>query len=149
MGVLQLIWLHEIIGGMLLMCQNTTMRVYGARIKRYCVLCSKHIAYGIIATEEFLKICGYIWNFLCQVRPNIGKIVIELFSNYLIIIWQRSINKKLRKTGLCFLVLLMTLLIVSHVFFHIIFIQAYKIIIVFFLLSMHPFMQLCFIISIL
>ena len=26
------------------MCQNTTLRVYGARIKRYCVLCSKHIA---------------------------------------------------------------------------------------------------------
>ena len=26
------------------MCQNTTMRVYGARIKRYRVLCSKHIA---------------------------------------------------------------------------------------------------------
>ena len=24
-----------------LMCQNTIMRVYGARIKRYCVLCSK------------------------------------------------------------------------------------------------------------
>ena len=41
MGVLQLIWLCEIMGGMLLMCQNTIMRVYGARIKRYCVLCSK------------------------------------------------------------------------------------------------------------
>ena len=27
MGVSQLIWLREIIGGMLLMCQNTTMRV--------------------------------------------------------------------------------------------------------------------------
>ena len=44
MGVLQLIWLCEIMGSMLLMCQNTTMRVYGARIKIYCVLCSKHIA---------------------------------------------------------------------------------------------------------
>ena len=44
MGVLQLIWLYEIIGGMILMCQNTTMRVYGARIKRYRVLCSNHIA---------------------------------------------------------------------------------------------------------
>ena len=43
-GVLQLIWLCEIIGGMILMCQNTTMRIYGARIKRYRVLCSKHIA---------------------------------------------------------------------------------------------------------
>ena len=31
-GVLQLIWLCEIMGGMLLMWQNTTMRVYGARI---------------------------------------------------------------------------------------------------------------------
>ena len=38
---LQLIWLWEIIGGMLLMCQNATMRVYGARIKIYCILCSK------------------------------------------------------------------------------------------------------------
>ena len=33
----QLISLCEIMGGMLPMCQNTTMRVYGARIKRYCV----------------------------------------------------------------------------------------------------------------
>ena len=32
-GVLQLIWLCETMGGMLLMCQNTTMRVYVARIK--------------------------------------------------------------------------------------------------------------------
>ena len=44
MWVLQLSWLCEIMGGMLLMCQNTTMWVYGARIKRCCVLCSKHIA---------------------------------------------------------------------------------------------------------
>ena len=35
-------------GGMLLMCQNTTMRVYGARIKRYWVLCSKHIAVRVV-----------------------------------------------------------------------------------------------------
>ena len=41
MAVLKQIWLFEITGGMLLMCQNTTMRVYGALIKRYCVLCSK------------------------------------------------------------------------------------------------------------
>ena len=40
-GVFQLIWVCEIHGGMLLMCKNTTMRVYGAWIKRYCVLCSK------------------------------------------------------------------------------------------------------------
>ena len=40
MGVL-LIRLCGIMGGMLLMCQNTTMRVYGARIKRYCVLMFK------------------------------------------------------------------------------------------------------------
>ena len=38
MGVLQQIWLYEIIGGMLLMCLNTTMRVYGAWIKTYYVL---------------------------------------------------------------------------------------------------------------
>ena len=31
----------QIIGGMLLMCQNTTVWVYGAWIKRDCVLCSK------------------------------------------------------------------------------------------------------------
>ena len=41
MGLLQQIWLCKIIGGMLLMCQNTTMWVYRARIKRYCVLCSE------------------------------------------------------------------------------------------------------------
>ena len=41
MEVLQQIWLYEIIGGMLLMCQNTTMRVYGAWIKTYHVLCPK------------------------------------------------------------------------------------------------------------
>ena len=28
--VLQQIWLYEIIGGMLLMCKNTTMWIYGA-----------------------------------------------------------------------------------------------------------------------
>ena len=31
-GALQQIWLYEIIGGMLLMCQNTTMQVYGAHM---------------------------------------------------------------------------------------------------------------------
>ena len=40
-SVLQQIWLYEIIGDTLPMCQNTTMRVNGAWIKRYCVLCSK------------------------------------------------------------------------------------------------------------
>ena len=35
------IWLYEIYGGMLLICQNTTMQVNGAWIKRYCVLCLK------------------------------------------------------------------------------------------------------------
>ena len=33
-------WLYEIIGDTLPMCQNTTMRVNGAWVKRYCVLCS-------------------------------------------------------------------------------------------------------------
>ena len=46
--VLQQIWLYEIIGGMLLMYQNTTMRVYGAWIKHY-VLCSKtYSSFGIV-----------------------------------------------------------------------------------------------------
>ena len=39
--VLKQIWLHEIIGGMLLMCENATMRVYAARIKTYYLLSSK------------------------------------------------------------------------------------------------------------
>ena len=39
MAVFQQILLYEIIGGTLSMCQNTTMRVNGAWIKRYCVLC--------------------------------------------------------------------------------------------------------------
>ena len=37
MGVLQLIWICKTMGSTLLMCQNTTMRVYGAQIKIYCV----------------------------------------------------------------------------------------------------------------
>ena len=41
MGVLQQIWLKEIIGGMLLMCQNITVLVYGAWVKMYYVLCPK------------------------------------------------------------------------------------------------------------
>ena len=40
-AVLQQISLHEIIGGRLPMCQNTTMQVNGAWIKKYCVLCSE------------------------------------------------------------------------------------------------------------
>ena len=39
--VLKQIWLLQIIRSMFLMCQNTTMWVYGTWIKRYCVLCSK------------------------------------------------------------------------------------------------------------
>ena len=47
--VLQPIWLSEIIGGMLLMCQSTTMRVYGPWIKTYFVLCSKTCSsYGYV-----------------------------------------------------------------------------------------------------
>ena len=52
-GVLQLIRLWEIMGGMLLMCQNTTMRVCGPRIKRYCVLCLKHIAVRVVITSRW------------------------------------------------------------------------------------------------
>ena len=40
MVVLQQIWLYEITGGILL-CQNTTMQVYGAWIKTYYMLYSK------------------------------------------------------------------------------------------------------------
>ena len=41
MGILHQIWLYEIIGIMLLMCQNTSMRAYGAWIETYYVSCSK------------------------------------------------------------------------------------------------------------
>ena len=41
MAVLRQIWLYGGIGGTLLMCQNSTMRVNGAWIKRYCISCSK------------------------------------------------------------------------------------------------------------
>ena len=41
MAVLQQIWFYEIIGGTLPMCHNTTMRVIGAWIKIYCILCSE------------------------------------------------------------------------------------------------------------
>ena len=41
MAVLQQVWLYEIIGGTLPMCQNITMPVNWAWIKRYCVFCSK------------------------------------------------------------------------------------------------------------
>ena len=40
MGVLWQIGLYEIYCGILLVCQNTTMRAYGAWIKTYCVSCS-------------------------------------------------------------------------------------------------------------
>ena len=38
-AALKQIWLFESIGGMLLMCRNSIMRVYEARIERYGVLC--------------------------------------------------------------------------------------------------------------
>ena len=41
MALSQQILLYEIIGSTFSMCQNTTMRVNGAWIKRCCVLCSK------------------------------------------------------------------------------------------------------------
>ena len=41
-AVLQHIWLYEIIGGTLPMCQNTTMRVNGAWIIRYWVYVQTH-----------------------------------------------------------------------------------------------------------
>ena len=44
MRALQQIWLYEIIGCMLLMDQNTTMRVYGAWIKTYYFYVQKHTA---------------------------------------------------------------------------------------------------------
>ena len=49
-GVLQQIWIYKIIGGMLLMCQNTTMQVYGAWIKTYHVLCPKtYSSFGYVS----------------------------------------------------------------------------------------------------
>ena len=42
--VLQHISLYEVIGGMLLMCQNTTMRVNGAWLKTCYALCSKTLS---------------------------------------------------------------------------------------------------------
>ena len=48
MAVLQQIWLYEIIGGMLPMCQNTTMWVNGAWIKRFCILCLKKQTYNAL-----------------------------------------------------------------------------------------------------
>ena len=41
MGVLKQIWLYKIYGSLLLICQNNTMRVNWAWIKRHCVLCSE------------------------------------------------------------------------------------------------------------
>ena len=51
-------------GGMLLMCQNTTMRVYGARIKRYYVSCSKHIVVRVlvITSRWFATSRPYLWD---------------------------------------------------------------------------------------
>ena len=37
------IWVFEVVVGMLLVYQNTTMRLYGAWIKRYCISCSKNL----------------------------------------------------------------------------------------------------------
>ena len=38
MGVLQQIWIYEILGGMLLICQNATVQLYGAWIRINYVL---------------------------------------------------------------------------------------------------------------
>ena len=46
MGVLQQIWLYKIIGGMLLMYQNTTMRLYGAGLKHITFHVKKHSTFG-------------------------------------------------------------------------------------------------------
>ena len=61
------------------MCQNTTMRVYGARIKRYCVLCSKNIVsahatnrqgtfiFSESSLHSFLQFSTwFIWTILCM-----------------------------------------------------------------------------------
>ena len=56
MSVLQQIWLYKIIGGTLPMCQNTTMQVYGAWIKRYSVLCSK--TYNTLHTCHNFPACS-------------------------------------------------------------------------------------------
>ena len=78
MGVLQQIWLYKIIAGVLLMCQNTTMRVYyGAWIKTYYVYVQKHIAAlemchnqplvrNICETGLFANVSVYsiYWNFM-------------------------------------------------------------------------------------
>ena len=50
-GVLWQIWTYEIFGGMLLICLNTTMRVYGAWMKRCCVLYQKHIAPRVVLSQ--------------------------------------------------------------------------------------------------
>ena len=47
-AVLQQIWLYEIIGGMLLMCQNATMRVYGAWIKTYVLFSKTYRSFGTV-----------------------------------------------------------------------------------------------------
>ena len=68
MRVLQLLWLGPIMRGILLICQNTTMRVYGARIKRYCVLCSKHIAVRVVlsylpaGSRQAAWWCPHLWD---------------------------------------------------------------------------------------
>ena len=61
-------------GSMLLMCQNTTMRVYGARVKSYCVLCSKHIAVRVVLSwlpaisRQAVRGRPYLWDWsiLCD-----------------------------------------------------------------------------------
>ena len=42
MGVSLQIWIYEILGGMLLMCQNARVRVYGAWITMNYILCSEN-----------------------------------------------------------------------------------------------------------
>ena len=49
-GVVKQIWLYGIIGVMLLMCRNTTTRVYGAWIETYYVSCVKtYSSFGIVS----------------------------------------------------------------------------------------------------
>ena len=73
MGVLQLIWLCEIMGCMLLMYQNTTMRVYGAQIKRYCVLGFKGVYF--ISIEPQARTRGNIQ------KNRTGKVTFVIFGS--------------------------------------------------------------------
>ena len=85
--------------GMFLMCQNTSMRLYGEGIKRYCVLCLKTYSSSssIVITSRCFATSRLVapvsvrlvyWTHMCFDYPNFRKT-----CNYFLVTPRNMINK--------------------------------------------------------